>query len=60
MEVVQLYDRSMISWTNLIYHQEPTATGHIIEQIEIIKTIIDKGIGYEANGSVYFDVGKIQ
>jgi cysteinyl-tRNA synthetase len=32
--------------------------GHIIEQIEIIKTIIDKGIGYEANGSVYFDVVK--
>jgi cysteinyl-tRNA synthetase len=37
---------------------EPTATGHLIEQIEIIKTIIDKGIGYIANGSVYFDVVK--
>ena len=37
---------------------EPTATGHIIEQIEIIKKIIDSGIGYEANGSVYFDVVK--
>ena len=37
---------------------EPTATGHIIEQIEIIKTIIANGIGYEANGSVYFDVVK--
>jgi cysteinyl-tRNA synthetase len=37
---------------------EPTATGHIIEQIEIIKKIIDTGIGYEANGSVYFDVVK--
>jgi cysteinyl-tRNA synthetase len=36
---------------------EPTATGHLIEQIEIIKTI-DKGIGYIANGSVYFDVVK--
>jgi cysteinyl-tRNA synthetase len=35
---------------------EPTATGHLIEQIEII--IIDKGIGYIANGSVYFDVVK--
>jgi hypothetical protein len=36
----------MISWTNLIFTTsiEPTATGHIIEQIEIIKTIIDKGI----------------
>jgi cysteinyl-tRNA synthetase len=37
---------------------EPTATGHIIEQIEIIKKIIETGIGYEANGSVYFDVVK--
>jgi cysteinyl-tRNA synthetase len=42
------------------YHQVPTATGHIIEQIEIIKTIIDKGIGYEANGSVYFDVNSMK
>ena len=37
---------------------EPTATGHIIEQIEIIKTIIEKGLAYEVNGSVYFDVLK--
>ena len=37
---------------------EPTATGHIIEQIEIIKEIIAKGYGYEINGSVYFDVVK--
>ena len=37
---------------------EPTATGHIIEQIEIIKEIIAKGFGYEKNGSVYFDVLK--
>ena len=37
---------------------EPTATGHIIEQIEIVKKIIEKGIGYESNGSVYFDVVK--
>jgi cysteinyl-tRNA synthetase len=35
---------------------EPTATGHI-EQIEIIKNN-DKGMGYEANGSIYFDVVK--
>ena len=32
------------------------ATGHIVEQIEMIKDIIDKGLGYEVNGSVYFDV----
>lgn len=37
---------------------EPTATGHIIEQIELIKTIIDNGMAYVVNGSVYFDVHK--
>jgi cysteinyl-tRNA synthetase len=37
---------------------EPTATGHIIEQIEMVKTILDKGFAYEVNGSVYFDVEK--
>jgi cysteinyl-tRNA synthetase len=37
---------------------EPTATGHIVEQIEMIKTIIEKGYAYEVNGSVYFDVPK--
>lgn len=37
---------------------EPTATGHIIEQIEIVKSILDKGFAYEVNGSVYFDVHK--
>lgn len=35
---------------------EPTATGHIQEQIEIIEKIIENGFGYEVNGSVYFDV----
>jgi cysteinyl-tRNA synthetase len=35
---------------------EPTATGHIVEQIEMVRTIIDKGWAYESNGSVYFDV----
>ena len=37
---------------------EPTATGHIIEQIEMIKSIINNGYAYEMNGSVYFDVKK--
>lgn len=37
---------------------EPTATGHIIEQIEIIKKILTNGFAYEVNGSVYFDVLK--
>jgi cysteinyl-tRNA synthetase len=62
MEVVQRYTvdfHDILAAFNFLPPSiEPTATGHIIEQIEIIKTIIDKGIGYEANGSVYFDVVK--
>ena len=37
---------------------EPTATGHIVEQIELIEKIIKNGFGYVRNGSVYFDVLK--
>lgn len=37
---------------------EPTATGHIIEQMEMVERILDKGYAYEINGSVYFDVEK--
>ncbi len=37
---------------------EPTATGHIIEQIEMIKTIIANGYAYEVSGTIYFDVEK--
>ncbi|MVZ61619.1 cysteine--tRNA ligase [Sphingobacterium humi] len=37
---------------------EPTATGHISEQIEMVKQIIDNGYAYEVNGTVYFDVEK--
>ena len=37
---------------------EPRATGHIIEQIEMVQSIIDNGYGYESNGSVYFDTLK--
>jgi cysteinyl-tRNA synthetase len=36
----------------------PRASGHIIEQIELVKKLIEKGYAYEANGSVYFDVSK--
>jgi cysteinyl-tRNA synthetase len=37
---------------------EPSATGHIVEQINITQTLIEKGLAYEVNGSVYFDVKK--
>ncbi len=62
MEVVQTY--------TLRYHEamrllnvappsiEPRASGHIVEQIEAVKTLLDSGYAYESNGSVYFDVQK--
>ena len=60
MEVVQRYTvdfhNIMNKVNNLPPSIEPTATGHIIEQIEIIKDILDKGLAYVVNGSVYFDV----
>ncbi|WP_106791720.1 cysteine--tRNA ligase [Aquimarina sp. Aq78] len=62
MEIVQRYTldfHHVMSKFNAISPSiEPTATGHIVEQIEIIKTIIDNGFAYESNGSVYFDVQK--
>lgn len=62
MEVVQRYTvdfHNTLQKFNLLPPSiEPTATGHIIEQIEIIKEILEKGYAYEANGSVYFDVLK--
>ena len=62
MEVVQTY--------TLRYHEamrqlnvappsiEPRASGHIIEQIDLVKKILDAGYAYESNGSIYFDVRK--
>lgn len=62
MELVQKYTNlfhwAMLRFNNLEPSIEPTATGHIIEQIEMIKTIMEKGYAYEVNGSVYFDVKK--
>ena len=62
MEVVQRYTVDFHNTLNrfnfLPPSIEPTATGHIIEQIEIIKQIVDKGFAYEVKGSVYFDVLK--
>jgi len=62
MEVVQRYTvdfHNILNTFNFLPPSiEPTATGHIIEQIELINTIIENGFGYEVNGSVYFDVHK--
>ncbi|SHJ21749.1 cysteine--tRNA ligase [Aquimarina spongiae] len=62
MEIVQQYTLDfhnvMAKFNTIPPSIEPTATGHIVEQIEIIKTIIDNGFAYESNGSVYFDVQK--
>lgn len=62
MEIVQQYTLDfhevLKKFNNLPPNIEPTATGHIVEQIEIIKTIIDNGYAYERNGSIYFNVIK--
>jgi cysteinyl-tRNA synthetase len=62
MEVVQRYTvdfHKILELFNFLPPSiEPTATGHIIEQLEIIKDILQKGYAYEVNGSVYFDVKK--
>lgn len=62
MEIVQEYTvdfHNVMEEFNTLYPNiEPSATGHIIEQIEMIKTIIEHGYAYVSNGSVYFDVEK--
>ncbi len=60
MEIVQRYTNDfhhVLDQFNLLPPSiEPTATGHLIEQIEAVKKLIDKGLAYESNGSVYFDI----
>jgi cysteinyl-tRNA synthetase len=60
MEIVQKYTVGFHEICSLFNMKsptiEPTATGHIIEQIEMIETLMEKGFAYEKNGSVYFDV----
>jgi len=62
MELVQkytnLYHWAMKQFNCVDPSIEPTATGHIVEQINMIEKIIREGYGYEVNGSVYFDVKK--
>ncbi len=62
MELVQkytnLYHWAMLQFNCVEPSIEPTATGHIVEQINMIEKIISEGYAYEVNGSVYFDVKK--
>ena len=60
MEIVQKYTvdfhRVLEAFNILPPTIEPTATGHIVEQIELTQKLLDTGFAYESNGSVYFDV----
>lgn len=62
MELVTKYTNlfhwAMLQFNNIEPTIEPTATGHIVEQIEMIKKIIAEGYAYEVNGSVYFNLKK--
>lgn len=62
MELVQKYTNLFHDMMDILNcHRptiEPTATGHLVEQIDMIQDIIKKGFAYESNGSVYFDVNK--
>ena len=62
MEVAQYYTNryhdAMKALNVLPPSIEPHATGHIIEQEELVKKILDNGFAYESNGSVYFDIEK--
>lgn len=62
MEIVQRYTNDfhdVSAQFNLLPPSiEPTATGHLIEQIEAVETLIAKDLAYVSNGSVYFDISK--
>lgn len=62
MEVVQFYTNKFRNAMNALNNTppsiEPTASGHVIEQIKMTQDILDNGYAYEVNGSVYFDVKK--
>ncbi len=62
MEIVQRYSNDfhkVLEQMNFLPPSiEPTATGHLIEQIEAVKALIINGLAYESNGSVYFDISQ--
>jgi cysteinyl-tRNA synthetase len=62
MELAEFYTRSFFEDTDKLNclrpDISPRASGHIVEQIELVKILLEKGYAYEANGSVYFDVSR--
>ena len=64
MELVEIYTRSYFEDMDRLAvvrpDISPRASGHIPEQIEMIKTLLEKGYAYEADGNVYFDVARFQ
>jgi len=64
MEIVQKYTNGFHEMMDIFNTKkpdiEPRATGHIMEQIEMVQTILDNGLAYVKNGSVYFDTIKFQ
>jgi cysteinyl-tRNA synthetase len=62
MQIAELYTRSYFEDMDALNVTRPDivprATGHITEQIDLVRALIGKGLAYESHGSVYFDVGK--
>ncbi|MBV6641727.1 MAG: cysteine--tRNA ligase, partial [Cyclobacteriaceae bacterium] len=62
MEIVQKYTNDfhdvMATFNILCPDIEPTATGHLMEQLDMIDQLVENGLAYESNGSVYFDIEK--
>ena len=64
MALAEFYTRSYFEDMDLLNNLRPDisprASGHIIEQIDMVKTLVEKGFAYEVNGSVYFEVSKFK
>ena len=64
MALAELYTRSFFEDMDRLRcvrpDISPRASGHVIEQIELVRTLVEKGYAYEVNGSVYFDVARFK
>lgn len=64
MALAELYTRSFFEDMDRLCcvrpDISPRASGHVIEQIELVRTLVEKGYAYEVNGSVYFDVARFK